>query len=58
MAMMLGSNYIGAKSECGKRGRLEWIPRFPSCVFTSKSGKDQREFRFCFRILSNIIPAL
>ena len=36
-----------------KQYRLKWMHTFTSCVFTLKSGRDQREFRFCFR--SNII---
>ena len=39
-----------------KRHRLEWIHRFPSYVFTLGSGKDQRNFRFRFRVRFNIIP--
>ena len=36
------------------------LPRFFSCVFTSKSGKDQREFRFpvrCNIIWAHLHPA-
>ena len=50
-------NYIGAKAK-RKRNRLEWIHRFPSCVFTLGGRNDQSNFRFRFHIRSNRIPPL
>ena len=48
-------NYIGAKAKATSLGMEH---RFPSCVFTLSSDKDQRSFCFRFRVRSSIILPL
>ena len=52
--MNIKYSFILERKRTQKRHRLEWIHRFPSCVFTLSSDKDQRNYLLHFRFHANV----